>query len=115
MIAAPSQVIAPGSTPGSAPLAVVNLGGLTTLRITLPGGNGDIDYIAFVPAKAGTPPPPTPPKLSIAATGGKVVLTYDGTLQGSDTVNGTYADVAGATSPFTADKSKTAKFYKAKK
>ncbi|MBI3415106.1 MAG: hypothetical protein HY043_07270 [Verrucomicrobia bacterium] len=57
----------------------------------------------------------TPPKLSVAVTNGKVVITFEGTLQGSDTVNGTFTDVAGATSPFTADTSKAAKFYKAKK
>ncbi|MBI3415340.1 MAG: hypothetical protein HY043_08480 [Verrucomicrobia bacterium] len=106
--------IFPFTTPGTQDLAVVELGGLTTLRITLPGGNGDIDYIVFSPAKAVTPPT-NPPKLGIAATGGKVVITYEGTLQGSDTVNGTFADVAGATSPFTADTSKAAKFYKARR
>lgn len=57
----------------------------------------------------------TPPALSIAVNNGKVVITFEGTLQSSDTVTGTFADVAGATSPFTADTSKGAKFYKAKK
>ena len=59
--------------------------------------------------------PPTTPALSVAVTNGKVVITFEGTLQGSDTVNGAYADVAGATSPFTAVTSKAAKFYRAKK
>ncbi|MBI3414668.1 MAG: hypothetical protein HY043_05005 [Verrucomicrobia bacterium] len=64
---------------------------------------------------AATTPPPGQPALSVAMSNGKVVITYEGTLQGSDTVNGTFADVAGATSPFTADTTKNAKFYRAKR
>lgn len=105
--------IFPFTEVGTQTPAVVELGGEVTLRITLPGGNGDIDYIVFSPAKA--PSNNTPPALSIANSNGKVVITYEGTLQGSDTINGTFTDVAGASSPFTADTSKGQKFYKARR
>jgi len=38
------------TNPGTQVPAVLELGGKKTLRITLPAGNGDIDYIAFIPA-----------------------------------------------------------------
>jgi hypothetical protein len=51
------------------------------------------------------------------AADGTVTLTYTGTLVSSDTVNGTYQPVTGATSPFVVNPSTTAKpatFYQAK-
>lgn len=36
------------------------------------------------------------PTISIAAQGGNITVTYGGTLQSSETVNGTYTDVSGA-------------------
>ena len=42
---------------------------------------------------------------------GKITIDFTGTLQSSDTVNGAYAPVAGASSPFTVDPSGSAKFY----
>ncbi|MBI3415341.1 MAG: immunoglobulin domain-containing protein [Verrucomicrobia bacterium] len=97
------------------PVVIKGWGGKKTIRWTaLPGANQDIDYIMFIPAAAASNGGGAP-KLSVAVVAGKVVITFEGTLQGSDTVNGTFADVAGATSPFTADTSKGAKFYKAKR
>jgi hypothetical protein len=44
----------------------------------------------------------TSPKiLSIATNGSDLVVTYSGVLQSAATVDGTYADVAGAISPYT--------------
>lgn len=40
------------------------------------------------------------------------VITYSGVLQSSETVNGTYAPVAGATSPYTVPKTGPAMFYR---
>lgn len=53
---------------------------------------------------------------SIVHAGANVTLTYGaGTLQSCDTVNGTYADVAGATSPYTTPAAGTMKFYRLRK
>jgi hypothetical protein len=41
------------------------------------------------------------PTLSISRQAGTIRISYTGTLQGSPTVNGTYSDVAGASSPYT--------------
>jgi hypothetical protein len=38
--------------------------------------------------------------ISIAGTAASPVITYTGILQSSDTVNGTYMDVPGASSPY---------------
>ena len=42
-----------------------------------------------------------PPSLSIARSGASVVLTFQGTLTASGTVNGTYTNVVNAVSPYT--------------
>jgi hypothetical protein len=54
---------------------------------------------------------PVTPTLGVAVAAGKVTLTYVGTLQSADTVNGTYSDVAGAASPFTVTATSN-KFYR---
>jgi hypothetical protein len=52
------------------------------------------------------------PQLKVSATGGQPVITWaTGTLVASPTVKGTYAPVAGATSPFTVTPSGSAMFY----
>jgi hypothetical protein len=57
-----------------------------------------------------------PGKLAIAAEGGGAKITWDsskgGVLQGSAAVNGPYADVAGAATPFTVTISGSARFYR---
>ncbi|MHB1306054.1 MAG: immunoglobulin domain-containing protein [Limisphaerales bacterium] len=58
----------------------------------------------------GTYNPVTTPTVSISAAG---IITYTGVLQSSATVNGTYAPVAGAVSPYTAPKTGAAMFYRA--
>jgi len=45
--------------------------------------------------------PPAPrPTLGVSKQGGTVTITFTGTLQSSTTVNGSYQDVSGATSPY---------------
>lgn len=56
------------------------------------------NYVPSAVVKVVTPDPL--PTLSISSAGGKVTITYTGTLQSSPTVNGTYTPVVGATSPF---------------
>ncbi|HTH48130.1 MAG TPA: PA domain-containing protein, partial [Candidatus Limnocylindria bacterium] len=54
------------------------------------------------------------PTVSVTSNGTEIVLTFTGTLQSSDTVNGAYAPVAGATSPLHVPFSVgAAKFYRA--
>jgi len=61
------------------------------------GGSGDFDYFLFVPASQVV----LKPTVHAAMVGGKVTITFTGTLLASPTVTGTYSPVAGATSPYT--------------
>jgi hypothetical protein len=70
-------------------LAVVALSGLQTLRYTADFGNGDIDYLLFVPTT--TDPDPTTPRLSTSRNGNQITITWTGggTLQSSATLGAT--------------------------
>ncbi|MDH7503525.1 MAG: hypothetical protein QHJ82_12550, partial [Verrucomicrobiota bacterium] len=60
------------------------------------------------------PTPPQPPALSVGLDAqGKIVITFEGTLQAADEVTGAYTDVAG-TSPLTVTPTGTKKFYRAR-
>jgi hypothetical protein len=55
------------------------------------------------------------PTIAISVDGANAVITFTGVLQGSDNVEGGYADVAGATSPRSVPLSSAAKkFYRAR-
>ena len=56
-----------------------------------------------------------PPTISIRRVGVDVIVTFTGTLRSSPTVNGTYTDVPGATSPFVIAPANqgTQRFYRA--
>jgi uncharacterized protein (DUF2141 family) len=54
------------------------------------------------------------PLITVARTADGVALTYTGTLQAADAVNGTYSDVTGATSPYSERATNAAKFFRAK-
>ena len=56
-----------------------------------------------------------PSKITFARTSSGLKLTFDGTLQSSDKVEGAYTDVVGAKSPLDVPFSGNAKFYRAKK
>lgn len=60
-------------------LAAVELGGVETIRYTADFGNGDIDYLLFVPTTA----TPGGPELIVSRTGNQVTITWSGggTLQ----------------------------------
>jgi hypothetical protein len=56
---------------------------------------------------------PTETSIGIVSSGGSIVITYEGgALQRSDTVDGSYADVAGASSPHEAPASGNAGFFR---
>ena len=120
---------------------VASLGGVTTIRYNVNGGNNDHDYFVFVPFEGSTEPEPEPeppvvveppvvpglPPIVLPpipgqpaagaisgisrAADGSISIEYTGVLQSSDSVDGDYSPVAGATSPFTVDASGDAKFY----
>jgi len=56
----------------------------------------------------------TGPTLTISGTGGNLTITFTGSkLQQSATVNGTFTDIAGATSPYPVPKNTPAMFFRA--
>jgi hypothetical protein len=58
--------------------------------------------------------PAARPPISIAKSGNTWQITYGGTLQQANTANGPYADVAGATSPYTVDTSTGMRFFRSR-
>lgn len=88
--------------------AVVELGGKKTLRLTLPAGNGDMDFIAFIPA------PDEAPKFTsiVRNANGSLTLTWTGggKLQSAASLKGPWTDVAGAASPLTITPNADAQF-----
>lgn len=54
------------------------------------------------------------PTLSFQKTGDTMTLTYTGTLQSSETANGTYTDVQGASSPYPVNTATGNKFFRAR-
>lgn len=89
-------------TDAAGAIKTVELGGTTTLRWTY--NSGDADYLMFIPVSGGG----DKPMLSLSGS----VITYTGTLTASETVAGTYAPVAGATSPYTMPKTGTTMYYR---
>ena len=62
----------------------------------------------------GDAPAPSGPKVGISAAGGKISVTFTGTLQAADAITGPFVDVAGATSPREVTPDAAAKFYRSK-
>jgi hypothetical protein len=75
--------------------------------------NDTTDPSSVLAFRAVTVNPVQPPKLSFAKQGNSWVLTYEGTLYSSSTVNGTYGPVAGASSPYTIPANTSIQFYRA--
>jgi hypothetical protein len=96
------------TNPGTQDAAVLELGGKKTLRLTLPAGNGDIDFIAFIPA------PDAAPKFTsiVRNANGSLTLTWTGggKLQSAASLKGPWTDVAGAASPLTLTPNADAQF-----
>ena len=57
---------------------------------------------------------PTTPTLTAVKSTAGLVITYTGTLQSADSITGTWTDVQGAASPFTAPTTGTQKYYRTK-
>lgn len=87
----------------SIPITIV-MGGATLLPSNLVGLEG---FLLSEPA-------PSANRITVERTNDGVKLTFTGILQSADTVSGPYADVAGATSPFTIAFGPSAKFFRAK-
>jgi hypothetical protein len=91
---------------------------LVTAGITADGNRSLINdptdsasLLAYQPTAAAVPNLPT---VGVSNQGGVVKITFSGKLQSSGTVNGTYTDVPGATSPYTVPTGAApAQFYRA--
>jgi hypothetical protein len=99
---------------GQGNLATISLSGRQTIRITNTGaaGGGDYDIDWLMLYKVDTTPPPA--NLSITRSGANVQITYGGTLQSADAVTGPYADVAGASSPYSVTPAGTGRYYRSR-
>jgi hypothetical protein len=87
------------------------------LGVTVGRGMGDtprapINAVQLVAPSTGVAP--SAPTVSIKATPPNVTITFSGTLQSKNNLEGTWADVAGATSPYVVAPSGTAMFYRAR-
>jgi hypothetical protein len=85
----------------------VQLSGTETLRWTLASGQDSDFLLLYCLTCIDTPPL----SIAIARGAGGITLTYTGTLVASDTVNGTYAPVVGATSPYAVSPTGTMRFF----
>jgi hypothetical protein len=95
-------------------LATYTLGASSTLRLTITLGDPDLDYILLYPVGGGGGG--DRPAISIDTNAsGAPVITFEGTLESSTTVDGTFSDVTGATSPYTAPTTSPAQFFRAKR
>jgi hypothetical protein len=54
------------------------------------------------------------PTLAIGRQAGNVVITYTGTLQSADQINGPWTDVAGASSPYSTTPSAAQRYYRSR-
>jgi hypothetical protein len=89
----------------------VKIGGETTVRLTMMGGNMDYNYLMFVPVKGVGGEAPT---ISVVNNGdGTITVTFEGTLQAAPTVNGPWQDVD-AESPLTLPADQAQQFGRAK-
>jgi hypothetical protein len=93
-----------------APELVTQLAG-GALPSTLPASANLIAYWNFNDATS-TGPGPRPTLTSIRS-GAKITLTFTGALESTDTINGTWAPVQNATSPFDVNMSEAHRFYRA--
>lgn len=57
---------------------------------------------------------PPRPTMTLQKSGAQWSITYSGTLQSADTVDGTYTDVQGATSPYVLNTSSGTRFYRSR-
>jgi hypothetical protein len=71
-------------------------------------------FLNAVNYMAGTEPAPARPALSVTRTPTGISITYTGTLEFTDSINGTWAPVPGATSPYPVTPSVPQRFYRAK-
>jgi hypothetical protein len=96
-------------------IAVVELGGEQTLRITAENAdeNVDLNYLMLVPAEPVTSLPPA--TLTAASATGQITLSWDvagGTLQSSDNVTGPWNDVSSNGTSHTKEADQATEFFR---
>jgi hypothetical protein len=69
------------------------------------------DFAGYNSSYVAAPPRPT---MTWQRTADQLTITYTGTLQSSDTVDGTYTDVQGATSPYNANTATGNKYFRSR-
>lgn len=90
----------------------VQLEGEVTFRLTFNAQDGDADWIGVYCLDCAAPA--TAKINGITLSGNNVTVSFEGVLQSSDTVNGTYSNVAGASgTSWTGPASGTQKYYRA--
>lgn len=87
-------------------IKTVEVGGTKTVRWTY--NSGDADYLLFIPVGGGG----GTPTVSIAKDAAGLKVTYTGTLQSADLVTGPFADVTGATSPYSVTPAGAMKYFR---
>jgi len=91
-------------------IALIDLDGATTLRLTQWNHDGDEDFLLFYNTETTT----STGHVAIAkAAGGSITITYNATLKSAPAVTGPWTAVAGATSPYTTAATGNAQFFKA--
>ncbi len=96
-------------------IAVVELGGEQTLRITAENAdeNVDLNYLMLLPAEPVTSLPPA--TLTAASATGQITLSWDvagGTLQSSDNVTGPWNDVSSNGTSHTKEADQATEFFR---
>jgi hypothetical protein len=71
-----------------------------------------INAVQLVPA---APAAGSAPTLAAKKTANGIEITYEGTLQSSDTITGAFTDVAGATSPYSTPTTAAQRYFRSKK
>ena len=75
-----------------------------------------LNAVEYMTGKAGAPgggEPAVEPTISIARDGAGISVTFTGTLQSADSVDGPWTDEAGASSPLSVGSAGARKFYRA--
>jgi len=91
-----NEFILEGSTENGWGLSATPRAGINALQLVAPTGVTDS----------------VTPEVAIARTATGATITFKGTLQKASSVNGTYTDVAGATSPFAVTANEAGAFYR---
>jgi hypothetical protein len=104
------------STVGTEPRPLPNtvyVGIATTAHIGV-GGPLEYNFSEYADYNSSYVAEPPRPTMTWQRSAGQLTITYTGTLQSSETVNGTYTDVQGAISPYNVNTATGDKYFRAR-